>query len=145
MKSDFKGFTLIEILVVTFIISLLFTFTLPHFSSIVLKLEQKKFLHQFVHTISLAATNAISFNKPSYFFIDGHNRTYGLSEKVYSIPENVEIYASGLKEITPGLYYIYFYPDGTANQAEIEIIYGRKKYIININPLTSTIRWKEAG
>ena len=91
----------------------------------------------------MVASEALTFKHPSYFFINGEKRTYGFSQNVYSIPEDVEIYAKGLEETSPGYYRLYFYPDGTCSQAEMEVTYDRKKYAIFIQPLTSTIRWYE--
>jgi len=143
MRLNSKAFTLLELIVVLFIISLLVTFTLPRFSKSLLKLEQKRFIYHFVDTLSLTASNALGRHQVCIFFIDGNKRTYGFGKKEYPIPETAEIYARGMREDKEGKYYIYFFPDGTANQIDIDIVYNRKKYNITINPLTSTIKWKE--
>jgi len=143
MRLNSKAFTLLELIVVLFIISLLATFTIPRFSKSFLKLEQKRFIYHFVDTLSLTASNALGRHQLCIFFIDGDKRTYGFGEKEYPIPETAEIYARGMREDKEGKYYIYFFPDGTANQIDIDIVYNRKKYNITINPLISTIKWKE--
>ena len=145
MRSVSEGFTLLELLVVLFIISLGMALVLPRLTVGWGYAEQKRFVTDFVQTLRRANTMALNKGKVVVFAIDPEARTYGIEgERRGEIPLEVEIRGEGGAELE-GQFRLCFYPDGTATGAELIVNFGRRSWTLRVHPLLGTVRVEEEG
>ena len=92
-----RGFTLIEMLLVLFILTIMLLAAPPLFNSLYSTIEKDNFLHQFEQDIFNAQARAIANMEPIYYKYDPQLRKYEFTnfykEVLFSrsLPENVTI------------------------------------------------------
>jgi len=144
---DHRGFTLIELIVVLFILTLTIGMILPRIGAGWKRMEDREFLQEFVQTLRRARLQAMNGGEVIAFRIRGSERLYDLKfppEK--TIPENVDIYADNLEEDPETLdRLILFYPDGSLVGSDLEIVFDKSRtFRVSINPLFGIVRLSKA-
>ncbi|MGV8073655.1 MAG: Tfp pilus assembly protein FimT/FimU [Syntrophobacteraceae bacterium] len=138
-----RGFSLIELMVVLFIMTITAGIILPRVGAGWKHIENKEFLQEFVQTIKRARLFAMNSGDIVPFRIRSSERLYDVAfppQKV--IPENVDIYADNLeRDPETGDHLIFFYPDGSLVGNDIEIVFDKgQTYHISIHPLFGTVQ-----
>jgi general secretion pathway protein H len=138
-----RGFTLLELVLVIFVMALTSSILIPRIGSGWKRMEEREFLQQLVQTLKRAQIRAMSGGEATLFRISGAERAFGLeSPPLQSIPENVDIY-SDLLERDPLTFdrIMVFYPDGSVSDNDLKITFDKQRsYRIFVHPISGTIR-----
>ena len=133
-----KGFTLIELIVVVFLIALSASIVFINVRMNKALNSEEIFLKKFIDSINEARINSIIKDKKEQIIIDGFKRMVKISnsKKEIKIPESITISAEFI--ISKGdKHFINFYSDGSSSGAELEIIgkkFKKKIIIQKFNP-----------
>ncbi len=137
-----RGFTLVELILVMFILTLTIGLVIPRIGAGWKRMEDREFLQEFVQTIRRARLQSMNRGEVTAFRIRGSERLYDLKAPPGKpIPENVDIYADNLEEDPETRdRLILFYPDGSLVGSDLEIVFDKKRsFRISINPLFGII------
>jgi type II secretory pathway pseudopilin PulG len=138
-----SGFTLVELVLVIFVVALTTSILIPRMGAGWKRMEERDFLQTLVHTLKRAQIRAMSGGGTALFRISGAERTFGLdSPPELGIPENVEIFSDLLeKDPMTGDRIIVFYPDGSVSDNDLKIVFDNQRpYRIFVHPISGTIR-----
>lgn len=121
-KNFQKGFTLLELLLVLVIIGLSSTLVFLSVTSGFFRSEERKFIEFFNSGLLRAKSESLCNGNSIWFIIDSETREirWGRKEKE-TIPETIQIEASGLEELDEGVFGILFFPDGSSTGGKIDI------------------------
>jgi general secretion pathway protein H len=136
------GFTIFELLVVLFIISVLTALLVPRVGTGFRTIQEREFVQDFVETLRRARLIAMNSGEPVPFRINGNERRYGIEYPLgRPIPENVDVYADRLeRDPDTGDFVILFFPDGSLSGGDVELNFDHKKgYLVHIHPLFGTV------
>ncbi|AKS38897.1 competence protein comGD [Anoxybacillus gonensis] len=128
-----RGFTLIEMLIVLFVVTSIMSFTVPPLQHVLAERQLQYFLEQFQndmlyaqqYAISRKKTVAIIFSFDTCRYQVKEGGTFGKELFARSFPSPFQFQMATL---SPPLYY---YPNGNVNKAgTLLVAYGSKKYKI---------------
>jgi type II secretory pathway pseudopilin PulG len=142
-SSSVSGFTLVELVLVIFVMALTASLLIPRIGAGWKRMEERDFLQTLAHTLKRAQIRAMSAGGTALFRISGAERTFGLdSPPELGIPENVEIFSDLLeKDPLTGDRVIVFYPDGSVSDNDLKIVFDNQRaYRIFVHPISGTIR-----
>lgn len=142
------GFTIFELLVVLFIISVLTALLVPRVGTGFRTIQEREFVQDFVETLRRARLIAMNSGEPVPFRINGNERLFGIEYPLARpIPENVDIYADRLeRDPDTGDFVILFFPDGSLSGGDVELNFDHKKgYLVRIHPLFGTVEVEKVG
>lgn len=139
-----SGFTLLELVLVLFIVALTFAIVVPRIGTGQKNMGDREFLQEFTSTLKRARLRAMSSGEIALFRIRASERTYDLTDPPQiPIPDNVDIYSDDLEE-DPWTRdsVILFYPDGSTTGSDIEIKFDQERaFHVSVHPLFGTIRY----
>lgn len=142
MKRNHKGFTLLEIIIVLFLVTLIMGLSAVLFSSFLpsakFNAAGREMAAMIRHARSLARMNMASQN----FVIDLDNRTYGIEGlPTKHIPEesSLRVIDPSSGEITQGKYSIVFNPAGSMAGGTIILSMRKKVLRIDMDPITGAV------
>ncbi len=116
------GFTLIELLVVLVLMGLLGSIVFLSVSTGILSSREKRFVQDFRQTLNRARMVSLSSGQPAQFLIDSERRAYSLNgRKWQDIPETMQVEGEKIAEVSPGVFGVTFYPDGSSSGAELDL------------------------
>ena len=133
------GFTLIELIIVIFIISIFVGFGVPKFMEMFFNAEVRQDARKIAMIIKETRTSAIlsKQEKSIVFDMDKHNLVYQTAfndNKTFDI-KNANVYIEeGDKEHKEGMYSIKIMPSGMANPCSIVLSSDEGAYTIRIKP-----------
>ena len=123
MSINNRAFTLIELIVVVFLIALSASLVFINIKINKSLNQEEVFLKKFIELVNEARVNSIVTNSKKQIIINGEDRTIKISgsNKKIKIPESITI--SAIQIISKdGKNYINFYPDGSSTGAKLEIL-----------------------
>ncbi len=116
------GFTLVELLIVLILIGLVSTMVFVAVGSGMLKTKESRFVTQFTQTLVHARSASLARGEVVRFVIYGPERLYAVQGKrPDSIPKTIKVEGKGISEFKPGVYVVYFFPDGSSSGGEIDL------------------------
>lgn len=142
------GFTLVEIILVLFILALTSALLIPRIGAGMKRMADRELLQEFTQTLRGARLRAMNSNQVIAFRINGAERVYGIENPPsHPIPENVDIFADGLEQDPDtGDFIILFYPDGSITGSDVEIVLDReRRFRIFLHPLFGTVTVEKLG
>ncbi len=143
MPFNSKGFTLLELVLVLFLMALSVGLLIPRIGAGWKRMEEREFLQDLMHTFKRANIRAMSGGQTSIFRIRGAERVYGLElPPSHAIPENVDIFSDKLeRDPETNDRIIVFYPDGSVSDNDLKIVFDKQRsYRIFIHPISGTVR-----
>jgi len=142
MKTNFKGFALLELIIVLFIVILILGLSSLFFAGFLPRAKfdatGREISAMIRHTRALARMNMES----QIFTIDLDNRTYGIAQAtVKDIPKGilVKIIDPFSGEISHGKYSIVFNPAGGVTGGSIILFQGKRILQIAMDPITGAV------
>jgi general secretion pathway protein H len=148
MKSFHKGFTLLEILMVLFLITLIMGLSAVYFSNF---LPSAKFTAT-GREMSAMIRHARSLSRITMerqtFVIDLDNKTYGIDGLATKhIPQDslIKVLDPFYHEISQGKYSIIFNPIGSMGGGTIILYAGKKVLRIDMDPITGAVLSREGS
>jgi general secretion pathway protein H len=142
MKSNSKGFTLLEIIVVMILVAVASSLVFVSVGKSIGKKKDKAFAEDMVSLCKEARFRAIDKGVPAAILISsGERRCWiGGTEKSLEIPEEMLIEGEGVALFQEGVYAVHFYPDGSSSGGELTLsVFGRLVYAFKIDRLTGLI------
>lgn len=137
------GFTMIELLLVMFIVVLGFAAIAVNISSGHATTEHKSVARDLVSALRFAKSHALMSRKETTVALDLNENSYTVSDrdKVYDIPESIELtVVTAQEEIAgKGLASIRFFPDGSSTGGRIKLERNSENWQIDINWLTGQV------
>ena len=143
--SPSKGFTLFELLVVMVLIGISCSLVFVSVSSGVLKSRENQFVNEFIATIKRTRSASLLQGKIMAFIINREKREFYMEgEKHHSIPKTIQVEGNNILELEPGMFGIFFFPDGSSSGGAIDLIRenGAKK-AITVHRLLGLIKLEE--
>ena len=144
-----KGFTLLELIVVLFIVVLGFSVVGINLSSGNDSTQLKVAARDIVSTLRYARGQALLSHQQTTVTLDLTENSYTVSgrDKVYIIPKAIDVtVVTAQSELTgKGLGNIRFFADGSSTGGRITLERGRSAWQIDINWLTGQIELDDAG
>lgn len=135
------GFTLLELVIVLFLAGLVAALVLPSFSGTLESSRLRSGASEVRAALTLARTLAVSGSRPraaefdieaGRYAVDGEARGYVLPEGI-----RIESVRTGVEEADRGTVRVRFFPDGSAEDAEIVIASsGGGRLRVTVDPLT---------
>jgi len=142
-----KGFTLLELVVVLFIVVLGFSVVGINLSSGNDSTELKAAARDIVSALRFAKGQALISHQETTLTLDLTENSYTVSgrDKVYSIPKAIDVtVVTAQSEITgKGLGSIRFFADGSSTGGRITLELGKAAWRIDINWLTGQIELED--
>ncbi len=142
-----RGFTLIELMVVLFIVVL-------GFSAIAIKLssgndstEHKSVARDIVSALRYARGQALMTHQETTVTFDLAENSYTVTgkDKVYAIPQTIDVsLVTGQKELSDGQGSIRFFEDGSSTGGKVTLERAGRAWKIYINWLTGLIELEDA-
>jgi len=143
-----KGFTLLELIVVLFIVVLGFSVVGINLSSGNDATGLKVAARDIVSALRYARGQALISRQEMTVTLDLAENTYTVSgrDKIYSIPKAIDItVVTAQDEITEGQGSIRFFADGSSTGGRITLELGKAGWQIDINWLTGQIELEDTG
>ncbi|MGZ5013398.1 MAG: GspH/FimT family protein [Methylobacter sp.] len=138
-----KGFTLLELVVVLFVVVLGFSVIGLNLSSGSDTTEIKAAARDIVSALRYARGQALMTHQETTVALDLASNSYTVSgrDKLYQIPEGVDVtVVTAQTELTgKGAANIRFFPDGSSTGGRVTLERGQTKWKIDINWLTGQI------
>ena len=137
-----KGFTLLELIVVLFIVVLGFSVVGINLSSGNDATQLKVAARDIVSALRFARGQALISHQETTVTLDLAENTYTVSgrDKIYSIPKTIDItVVTAQSELTEGQGSIRFFADGSSTGGRITLELGKAAWQIDINWLTGQI------
>lgn len=141
--SRMRGFTLLELVVVLFVVVLGFSVIGLNLSSGSDTTEIKAAARDIVSALRYARGQALMTHKETTVAIDLEGNSYSVSgrDKLYQIPKGIDVtVVTAQTELTgEGLANIRFFPDGSSTGGRVTLEKGQTVWKIDINWLTGQI------
>jgi general secretion pathway protein H len=137
-----KGFTLLELIVVLFIVVLGFSVVGINLSSGNDATELKVAARDIVSALRFARGQALISHQETTVTLDLADNTYTISsrDRIYSIPKAIDVtVVTAQSELTEGSASIRFFADGSSTGGRITLELGKATWQIDINWLTGQI------
>jgi general secretion pathway protein H len=137
-----RGFTFIEILVVTALITVSASLV---YLSVGRSAEQKQgklFAQEMVSLVKKARRASVAISRPVAFYISSMGRLCWVegSDASLKIPEKVLVQASGIAHVDSDIYGLYFYPDGSSSGGELSLSTGGELFFVfRVDMLTGLV------
>jgi hypothetical protein len=133
---------MVELMVVLVIISITAAILLPRVGAGWKRMEDREYLQQFTGTLRSARLRSMNTGQVIPFRINGAERLYGFDLPLNPIPENVDMYADGLKEdFQTGDRLMLFYPDGSMDGNDVEVVFDKERaFRVFIHPITGILQ-----
>jgi len=141
-----RGFTLLELIVVLFIVVLGFSVVGINLSSGNDSTELKVAARDIVSALRYARGQALIYHQETTVTLDLAENTYTVSgqDKVYPIPKAIDVtVVTAQSELTEGSASIRFFADGSSTGGRINLELGKAAWQIDINWLTGQIELDE--
>ena len=135
------GFTLMELLIVLFILSLFTALVAPSFSQTLLSGRMRACAAEVRATLARARSYAVAEGRVRFVVFDMEEEKFGLDNDAvlrgFPAPIRLGSLLVGGEEIQRKTARVRFYPDGTAEEAEISVAFGDGGTIrVKTDPLT---------
>jgi general secretion pathway protein H len=141
-----RGFTLLELIVVLFIVVLGFSVVGINLSSGNDSTELKVAARDIVSALRYARGQALIYHQETTVTLDLAENTYTVSgqDKVYPIPKAIDVtVVTAQSDLTEGSASIRFFADGSSTGGRINLELGKAAWQIDINWLTGQIELDE--
>ncbi|MGR8998833.1 MAG: GspH/FimT family pseudopilin [Gammaproteobacteria bacterium] len=141
-----KGFTLLELIIVLFILVLGFSVLGFNLSSGNETTKVKAAARDIGSALRYARGQALISHHETTVTLDLARNTYTVSDrdKVYSLPEEIDVtVVTAQSELNEGLASVRFFPDGSSTGGRITLEWGDVGWQIDINWLTGQIELEE--
>jgi general secretion pathway protein H len=116
------GFTLIELLVVLVLIGFMSSLVFVAVTGGIFRSEDARFVQAFRQNLVHARAASLGRGELVRFLIDGEERViFFEGGRRYRIPETIQVEGSGVAEVLPGVFAVFFYPDGSSSGGEIDL------------------------
>jgi general secretion pathway protein H len=140
-----KGFTLLEVLMVLFLITLIIGLSAAVFSNALPSQKLEASAREIMATFRHARSSAISEGKWQTVIINMEARNFGIEGgRTRNIPDSVslKIVDNINGEITEGAYRFVFSPVGVAEGGTVVLSTGKRVVSVDIDPVLGAVRSK---
>ena len=141
-KIKRRGFTLLEVIIVLFLISLIMGLSALYFSNSLPSVKFSAAARELSATIRYARTLALIEGKFQTLNIDLDAKRYGIEGRGYkSIDSGTTIIVldPSAGEVRNGMYHVIFQPSGGVEGGTIVLISGKKQISIGLDPVVGTV------
>ncbi len=138
-----RGFSLIEILVVLFLIGLAYALAAPTIGSGAASLELKSATRQLAAALRKARGVAITQRQEAVLSLDVTAKKFAVSGeiKAYALPMSVELslFTAQSEQVLDQVGNIRFFPDGTSTGGRITLSVGNARNALDVDWLTGKV------
>ncbi|MFK8069076.1 MAG: Tfp pilus assembly protein FimT/FimU [Gammaproteobacteria bacterium] len=142
IRSNQKGFSLLEILVVLIIIGFMVVLIPPRLSGVMASTHAKASARDMVSALRQSRNHAISSQNEQLFKLDLEKKTFTYDQKkIKKLPENLKIslYTAQSEQFSDQIGAIRFFPDGSSTGGRIKLSMNNLHLFIDINWLTGKV------
>ncbi len=138
-----RGFTLLEILIVLFLMGLAYAMAVPMIGSGAVTLELKGATRQLAAGLRKARGTAIAQREDAVLTVDVGQRRFALSgdSKIYPLPKDLEInlFTAQSEQLGEQIGNIRFFPDGTSTGGRITLTAKGSSFAVDVDWLTGKV------
>lgn len=138
-----RGFTLLEILLVLFLMGMAYALAVPMIGSGAVTLELKGATRQLAAGLRKARGIAIAQRDEATLTVDVGQRRFALSgdSKIYPLPQNIEIdlFTAQSEQLEEKVGNIRFFPDGTSTGGRITLTAKGSSFAVDVDWLTGKV------
>lgn len=138
-----RGFTLLEILVVLFLMGLAYAMAVPTIGSGAVTLELKGATRQLAAALRKARGTAIAQREDAVLTVDVGQRRFALSgdSKIYPLPKDLDInlFTAQSEQLEEQVGNIRFFPDGTSTGGRITLTAKGSSFAVDVDWLTGKV------
>ena len=139
-----KGFTLLELLVVMFLLGLVYVISGPAFDSGSSGLHVKAATRQIAAGLRKARSNAVTERRETLWNLDVEARNFYLTgdPRRYELPGNLgyELFTAQSEVTTHQAASIRFFPDGSSTGGRVTISAGETRQFVDVDWLTGRVK-----
>jgi len=140
----FRGFTLLELIVVMALMAILMTLVPPMISSALPGAQLKSASRELAAGLRFARNHALTAREESTLTLNVEKHSFQVTgrKKNYSIPEKLKIELLTAESETRGesIGAIRFFPDGGSTGGRVTLSYGERAFGIDVDWLTGKVR-----
>ncbi len=138
-----RGFTLLELLIVLFLMGLAYGLAAPMVGSGAVTLELKSATRQLAAGLRKARGTAIAQRDEATMTVDVELRRFSLSgdSKIYPLPKaiDIELFTAQSEQLEEKVGNIRFFPDGTSTGGRITLTAGGSSFAVDVDWLTGKV------
>lgn len=138
-----RGFTLLELLVVLFIMGLGYALAAPMIGAGAATLELKSATRQLAAGLRKTRNTAVTRQQEAVMTVDVGNRAFAITNdaRVYPLPKRVEIslITAQTEQLQSQLGNIRFFPDGSSTGGRLTLSVGESRHAIDVDWLTGKV------
>jgi general secretion pathway protein H len=138
-----RGFTLLELLIVLFLMGLAYGLAAPMVGSGAVTLELKSATRQLAAGLRKARGTAIAQRDEATMTVDVELRRFSLSgdSKIYPLPKaiDIELFTAQSEQLEEKVGNIRFFPDGTSTGGRITLTAGGSNFAVDVDWLTGKV------
>ena len=138
-----RGFTLLELLIVLFLMGLAYGLAAPMVGSGAVTLELKSATRQLAAGLRKARGTAIAQRDDALLTVDVEQRRFALSgdSKIYPLPKaiDIELFTAQSEQLEEKVGNIRFFPDGTSTGGRITLTAGGTSFTVDVDWLTGKV------
>jgi len=142
--NKFRGFTLLEVMVVLVIMALILVVVPPFLPNVMASTHVKSAARELAASLKTARSQAINVDQESYMLTEGsdnlnsNNQTY----KNLVLPDaaDLSLITADSEKLSEHEGQIRFFPDGSSTGGQIKLAFKDQEYLVNVHWLTGRVR-----
>ena len=143
VRSDERGVTLLELLIVIALIALVTGLVIPMFGGPVSTSELRASARQLAAGLRLARSEAVSERRETFLVLDVAGKRFKVDRdpQEHKLPARVELklFTAQNDLVSDSVGAIRFYPDGGSNGGRITLAAGERKFEVDVDWLTGRV------
>ena len=143
VRSDERGVTLLELLIVIALIALVTGLVIPMFGGPVSTSELRASARQLAAGLRLARSEAVSERRETFLVLDVAGKRFKVDRdpQEHKLPARVELklFTAQNDLVSDSVGSIRFFPDGGSNGGRITVASGERKFDVDVDWLTGRV------
>ena len=144
LPRHLRGFTLLELLVVLFLLGLVYALAAPALDAGATGLRMKSAARQVAAGLRKARGVAVAGRREAVLALDVEQRSFSVTgdPKTYELPKALDfaLFTAQSEVLTGQAANIRFYPDGSSTGGRVTISAGESKQIVDVDWLTGRVK-----
>lgn len=143
-QKKHSGFTLLEILVVFFIMGLILVIVPPFLPNVLASTYVKSATRELAANLKHARSQSIEHQKETALIVNIEDKNFKLEKKIkdLKLPDDssLSLITADSEQLSEKEGQIRFFPDGSSTGGQIKLTYLNKEYVIDIHWLTGKVK-----
>jgi general secretion pathway protein H len=142
--AKFKGFTLLEVMVVFVIMALILVIVPPFLPNVMASTHVKSAVRELAASLKHARSQAIDHQQETTLIINVDEKYYTLGKKtrILDLPDetSLSLITAKSEQLGENEGQIRFFPDGSSTGGQIKLAFKNQNYLVNVHWLTGKVK-----